>query len=452
MPRRSVRTSRRTGGALTVVIVLLALAAAILACAIVIREKNRPAEEPVAVDPAEDFVNVNDPPRTEIVLKSDLYNEELLKESTGAAATSEPEATPTPTPAPEETDPNAGLRPGPAGMNMLPIFKKAYTDEKVIAITLDECSSVATTQKFIELAQRHNAKLTLFPTGENVMKNGMDAVLKRCVFQLGYEIENRGYSALAKLFQQPTNLMVQEIWKQSMALNYALGVKYEPHFYRMYGGLGETDLRTHAYLMQEGYLGIAHWTVSGSDVPAFKMDTKLTPGGIYSFKTIEADGERMAALMMAANSMGYKMVTLNELFGYPANAYAQAEGSLLSEKQPDFQYDDTALSDIYPGEASWAVYRMQGRLTELGYLVGSEPDGIFGEATSEALRLFQAEVGKAASGAGDVGTLKRLYAADAPINPNPIIIVTPTPGPGELWVENTLIPSVDFAAAVEKTE
>ncbi len=442
MPNRTVRTRKRSLGLLYALIGLLAAAALALGCYIAFGDRLRPADVEAAPTPSEDdFVDLKDLPETEVVLRADTYREEYLPTSTP-----EPEDTPEPTftPAPtlEALDPYTARRPAAANENMLPVFKKANTTDKVIAITLDECSGAAITEQFVALAQKYNAKLTLFPTGENILKNGMQPVLQRCAFQLGYEIENRGFTSLAKLFRYPENMLVQEIWKQSMALNYVLGVRYQPHFLRLYGGLGENDIRTHTYLKQQGYIGVAHWTVSCSDVSLSRIPGKLTPGGIYLFKSTKEDGERMKALMDAARSEGYSMVTLNELFGYEPNAFERVDGSLLAETMPEFHFDDTLYTDLYPGDTAWGVLKLQERLGQLGYLVNSSADGIFGEATTEALRLFQATVGKAASGVGDVATLQALFAEDAPKNPNPIPVNQPISGTGQQrLLEEELKPS-----------
>ncbi|MGX8706811.1 MAG: peptidoglycan-binding domain-containing protein, partial [bacterium] len=128
--------------------------------------------------------------------------------------------------------------------------------------------------------------------------------------------------------------------------------------------------------------------------------------------------------------------------------YYRVEGSLLSETMPEFDWDDNAIYEIIPGETSYGVARMQQRLGILGYLVGSRADGAFGEATSNALRLFQVTVGLPATGAGDIPTLERLFAADAPVNPKPIATPTPTPDPDIplLPEEGPLKPSEDFEA------
>lgn len=421
MPRRSVRVRKRTMGVLSFLIGLAVVAAIGLVCAIVIRDRLNPTDQEVAAPAPTDgfFVDAKDMPETQIVLRASSFSDEYLP-----TPSPDPNDTPTPEPSPSPTldmsDPSAGLRPLSMSADLLPIYKKANTEDKVIAITLDECSGEKIMTAFVKLAMSFNAKLTLFPTGENIMKSGMNTLLKRCVFELGYEIENRGYSEIARLYQYIDTLMVQEIWKQSVALNFALGVKYQPHFYRMYGGLGESDPRTHAYLRQQGYTGIAHWTVACSGLDIDKIPGKLTPGGVYFFKSNEDDGQRMYALMKAAHEAGYRMVTLNELFGLPANEYHQVQGSLLAETMPDFQYDASQYYDLYIGDAAWAVALVQARLTELGYLPENSSDGIFGEGTATGVRLFQAEVGRAASGVADVQTQKLLFSEDAPMNPKPL--------------------------------
>lgn len=427
MPRKSVRTRKRTMGVLSFLIGLTVVAAVGLICAIAVKDRLNPVDQDVAAPVATDglFVDANNTAETQIVLRASSFSEEYLPTPT-------PDVTPTPeaTMVPGLDATAAALQPVAMSADLLPIYKKANTDQKVIAITLDECSGEKITAAFAKLARQYDAKLTLFPTGENIMKSGMSTLLKRCVAELGFEIENRGYSDFAKLYQYIDTLMVQEVWKQSVALNFALGVKYQPHFFRMYGGLGEMDPRTHAYLRQEGYLGIAHWTVACSGIDIDKIPGKLTPGGIYSFRSTVEDGQRMYALMKAAKAEGYRMVTLNELFGLPANEYHQVQGSLLSETMPSFRYDATQYYDLYQGDVAWAVALLQNRLTQLGYLPEESADGIFGEGTANGVRLFQAEIGRAASGIADVPTQTALFAIDAPKNPRPLETPEPTDSGG----------------------
>lgn len=437
MPRRAVRNSKRAMGLLSALIAVAAVVALGLVCAIVIREWKRPPQPEATAAPESEAPDAT--PRAELILRASNYVEpEVVRATPQPGLTATPEPTQAPAATLDASDPYARLRPQPQAANLLPVFSKAYTDQRVIAITVDECSGAKITEEFLDAALEYRARLTLFPTGENIMKAGMPEVLRKAAFQMNCEIENRGYTAMARLFRCIDVMMVQEIWKQSVALNFVLGVKYQPHFLRVYGGVGEYDPRTHAYLAQQGYMGVAHWTVSCTGMKRSALTGKLAPGAIFAFRSTKEDLKLMTALMDAAQEAGYSMVTLNELFGYPSNSYARAEGSLLSETMPPFSYDVRDFYDLYPGEASWSVYNMQLRLARLGYMLEDDVDGIFGEQSTEAMRMFQAQIGRPASGAGDVGTLKRLYAADAPQNPVPL--VTPTPGPDDLWEERELIP------------
>ena len=429
MPRRSVRQRRRHRGSLSAMIGALAVLAAVLAVAFIITnwlDENRAMDVASVRETDGNYLDPNDPESQDyqLVLNADTFSDSGAHAS-GVVTNSPtpsptPDPTPTPSPTPEPTynpeDPYALVRPTAQGEGYLPIFEKANTEEKKIAITVDECSGATITANFAKVAQRFNAKLTLFPTGENIMKTGMANVLKECVYTLGFEIENRCYSDTARLYQLNDTMMAMEIWKQNIALSYVLGVKYEPHFLRTYGNNGTEDARTHAYLIQEGYLGFAGWTVSGTDTALDQIANTLAPGNIYYFKSNNDDLQRMYLLMEAAQAQGYEMVTLNELFGYEENEYYETEDSILSETLPELTDYDGAYYTLRNGDCAWAVMRMQSRLVELGYLPAGSADGIFGEATGEALCLFQAACGMAATGVANEETQERLFAGDAPAN------------------------------------
>ena len=458
MPRRSVRNRKRAiGGLLSFLIGALSMAALALICAIVVVRNYAPAgREQSATTPqmaSDSFVDINDLPDTDLVLMADSFSDEYLPSATEADATPEPvEATPTP--APLATLSPAGLGgdeiPTAPREGLLPIYSRGSTGKKTIAVTVDECSDLKMMNNFITVAKHFNAKLTLFPTGEAIMRSGMAEVLKTCLFTYGYEIENRGYTASTRLYQCSDNQMVQQIWKQSVALNYVLGSRYEPHFYRLYGGIGESDPRTHAFLEQQGYLGIAHWTVSCSNLDVKQVPDKLMPGGVYVFRATQEDGQRMYALMSAAQDQGYEMVTMNQLFGLPENTCTPGDDSLLSETMPEFKYDN-ALYDLLPGEASWAVTLLQQRLITLGYLpIKNGADGIYGDNTSVAVRAFQANVGLLASGVADVATQEKLYTPEAPRNTDLLTDLFPTAVPQDqagLKVEEGLLASYGFDGA-----
>lgn len=431
MPKRSVRQRKKHGvGCLTVLIGMLAFIAVFLGIAIVVTtniDTAAPAGENIEAAPTagDEYLNPEDP---------EAQQKYTMKLDAGTFSTPLPDAvvdtpSPSPTPAvtleplkdttPEPTydpeNPYALVRPTPKADNLLPVFKKANTEKKQIAITLDECSGATITSRFIEMAVSYGAKLTLFPTGENIMKEGMANVLKTAVFTYGFEVENRCYSERARLYQLNDTMMATEIWKQNIALSYVLGVKYEPHFLRVYGGNGDNDPRTHAYLMQEGYYGFAGWSVSGTDISESNLLNTLEPGQVYYFKTSEADGNKMKLLMQGAKAAGYEMVTLNEIFGYEENKQTDAQGSLLTETLPELTSYSPAYYTMRNGDCTWAVYQVQRRLVELGYLVAGSADGIFGESTNDAICQFQAACKLAATGLCTIETQEYLFADDAPM-------------------------------------
>ena len=70
---------------------------------------------------------------------------------------------------------------------------------------------------------------------------------------------------------------------------------------------------------------------------------------------------------------------------------------------------------------SWAVYSLQMKLIELGYLTCGA-DGVYGGATETAVKAFQSENGLEATGVADSATQEMIYAAVPPGE------VTPEPG------------------------
>ena len=418
MSRRSFHRRRRAqGGCLSFVIGLLVVAALALVAAIFITrrmEANRPAPEPSPTPAAEATASATGGFGLEMVLTADSFQEEGKQIP---VLTPSPSPTPEPTPSPAPTynpdEPFALVRPQPIEEGFLPVFEKANTDEKRIAITVDECTGAAITSQFAKLAYKYGAKLTLFPSGENALLQDMGDVLKTCLYTMGFEIENRCFSGAAKLYQMNDAMMAAEIWKQEIAVSYVLGERYHPHFLRLYGGDGENDGRTHAYLKQMGYLGIADWTFNGGTMSEGKIGGNLAPGNIYYFKTTKNDLRMMELLMVEAKGQGYQMVTMNELFGYEENAYEDGV-NVMAEQMPELENKDIPYYFMKTGDCTWATNLLQRRLIELGYLSEGNADGVFGSGTAAALSAFQAKLGLAATGAADVITQEKIYAKDAP--------------------------------------
>ena len=286
----------------------------------------------------------------------------------------------------------------------LPVYKKADTMERRIAITVDDCFQLKNLQTIIKMAYRCKAKLTIFPIGQNINITGMPETLRICVEKLGYEIENHTWSH-ARVFRLPASHMAAEIWNQSQALNRALGVNYEQHFFRLMGGDGNTDQRTHLYLKKLGYKGIADWSVSGSDASIEEIMQSLQPGAIYLFHTTDSDVEKLLRFIPYAVQQGYELVTLNELLGFGENA--QTKYNVVPMPAPDA--DSGNYRTYQQGEYAWSIVQIQDRLRTMGYLeMEGASTGYYGEQTTQAVMDYQQAEGLPVTGVADSETQRHL--------------------------------------------
>ena len=322
-----------------------------------------------------------------------------------------PQPTPTPEPTPQPTpEPTPTPTPQPTPFEYLPVIHNAEgLESKKIAITVDDCYQVENLAAIARTAEKNGGRLTLFPVGENLTKKGMAELLKRCAFDLNFEIENHTWSH-ARIFRLSDEEMAAEIWKQDTAVDQALGANYQQHFLRLMGGDGDTDPRIHAYLKQLGYLGIANWSVSGSDSDMTHIKNSLAPGQVYLFHTTDPDTKKLKEFIPWAVSKGYKLVTLNELFNLPAN-----EASALTQSsmpRPEANVDDRHT--LKKGEYTWVAVQLQDALRKLGYLVIDGPStGYYGDQTVKAVAAFQKDNGLPATGEADDATQRLLLEKGA---------------------------------------
>jgi len=321
-------------------------------------------------------------------------------------APSLPTQAPAETPAPERT-PSAEE----VSYDFLPVYTKADTNAKVIAITMDDCSHQGNVRAAAQAAARYGAKLTLFPLGQSVMSEGMAEVLQGCVYNLGFEIENRTWSD-GLLYQLNDTAMAAEIWTADVAVDYVLRADYTMRFFRMRSGTGAKDVRTHEYLKQLGYEAIVNWTASSVNSDLDKLQKSLGPGAIFQFTSSAEDVEKMIALMKIADDQGYRMVTLSELLGGGANTLTPVEdvNAILTQTLPVLRSYEPVYIPHQIGDRSWQVYLIQSRLSELGYLEPGSADGIYGNGTSSAVSRFQADSGLMGTGVATTETQRALFA------------------------------------------
>lgn len=316
-----------------------------------------------------------------------------------------PAHTPAPTPMMDELiEPVVTLAPTPEPFDYLPVVRRGVDSGKRIAITVDDCYQYNNLANICQMAAGYSGRLTLFPVGEALEHAKMDDLLRHYVFNYGFEIENHTYSH-ARIFRLSEEEMASEIWRQQDAVSRALGVHYHQSFFRLTGGDGEYDQRTHNYLAQLGYRGVAGWSVSGSDSTPEMIVDSLAPGKIYLFHATDSDTEKLQWFIPYAVSQGYELVTLNELLGYEPNAMgnlSDAPAEMPAPKPYTVEYREQKKGDY-----SWAIVELQRALLAQGYLTGSA-DGVYGSGTEAAVAAFQRANNLPETGVADPETQKLL--------------------------------------------
>lgn len=323
------------------------------------------------------------------------------------AATATPEPSAEPTPGAQSAEERARTRPTPTAEGFLPIFAKADTDEKIVAITVDDCYQAENLRQIVDKALEIGAKLTLFPIGENVLKSKQAEILKYA-WEQGFEIENHTFTHNG-LYAIDDDEFTAEVYKQQLAVSYILDLEYQPHFLRPKGGDARRDQRMHAYAAQLGYYGIAHWSASGSPgVSDGRLGRSLEPGAIFLFHTTDADLERLLRFIPWVAEQGYQMVTLNEMFGYPPNETAALAVPIREHTIPALEPYARVYVSYKKTSYGWGVYLLQQKLIALGYLDG-EPDGVYGDGCAKAVKAYQRDHGLDETGVADAALQQAIF-------------------------------------------
>ena len=319
----------------------------------------------------------------------------------------------------------------------LPIYSKADTEEKIIAITVDDCFQTENLRQIVQCAIDNDAKLTIFPIGKNLEREELCEVI-RFAYENGMEFENHSYSH-STFYRLSSEEMAAEIFNQQRIVSKALGVNYQMHFMRTRGGDNRRDLRTHQYIEKLGYYGMAHWTLSGSSASVTTLKSTLAPGNIYLFHTTDNDLSKLLGFIPYATQQGYRLVTLNEMFGLPENEVSELTESPdaweVPEPAPYVITEYKMLNRNSDNNYVYDVYMLQERLIELGWLSGTA-DGVYGDATYMAVGYFQKAIGMQPNGNANPATQVELYKDTAPMSRDGKTVydanATPTPSPTPL--------------------
>lgn len=311
---------------------------------------------------------------------------------------------------PDRTDTSSVFKPKTAS-GYLPVYGKMTTGEKKLAITVDDLWQEKNVAELLDICDKTGAKLTFFPIGEAVLE---DAALLKRIHESGHEIENHTYNHV-NLYALSSEKMCEQLTKQNEVINKALGLDYKMHFLRPRGGNADYDLRMHKMLIQMDYVGISHWSISGT--PDLKTwYSSISNGDVILFHATDADFNKLRKLIPKLVEDGYKLVTLNELYGLPDNEIYPLGTTIIGTTYGlDFQEmeADIPFTALKKGDVGFTVRRLQLRLTELGYY-SIECDGDYGSGTVTAVTAFQKNAGLDADGIAGSATIEKLFSNDAP--------------------------------------
>lgn len=307
-----------------------------------------------------------------------------------------------------KVDPNKLSRWPKVQQGYLPLIYSANTDEKIIAITVDDCAQAENLRQMVQCALDYNSRITIFPNGTYIETNPSVGNVLKWAWQNGMEIENHTYNHEG-LYHYDDSRLRDEIWEQNAIVSNTFGVDYKMHFFRPKGGDERYDQRTHAYLYQQGYSAVVCWSHSGTSDDINTLVKGLAPGNIYLFHAKDNDLKKMLQFIPAAVQQGYRLVTLNEMFGLGENETADLS---TREAKPDLQ-----PFMVLPFKMEKTMYLrsaavVQKRLIELGWLSGNA-DGVFGDDSFKATGFFQMASGIKATGVADVDTQRAMFAPDA---------------------------------------
>jgi len=208
------------------------------------------------------------------------------------------------------------LRPVPEEEGLLPIFRRANTNEKKVAIVIDTFDSAENIEMVLGLAGTFGAKLTFIPTGVELRLYPNSWIN---VAFAGHEIENHTFDN-TRLSTLADEDKAKNILEQTEILKSYIGEHYTSHFLSTNDLEDDADAFLHSWLQGSGYYGIIRWD---ERVPA-SFD-KVVPGAILSYPLTDAGMKALSNAIPVLAENGYEMVTVNELFMYPDNMAASPE-------------------------------------------------------------------------------------------------------------------------------
>ena len=212
----------------------------------------------------------------------------------------------------------APLRPESAAEGLLPVFYGANTDEKKLAVTVSGLLTESQMGKLVSAAAQIDAKLTFFPTGESLVKN---VPMWAQVNLMGHEIETAGYSGKRFLEMDGIGGINEDLGKACAALSDWINADYKLHFIRTNDLYDDEYLLLHKALGEKGFYGIARQSLQLSKQVT---DEDIRPGMIINMEIGALGVDDLCRYIGHLSDLGYRLVSMNELFEYPPNYLSSA--------------------------------------------------------------------------------------------------------------------------------
>lgn len=154
-------------------------------------------------------------------------------------------------------------------------------------------------------------------------------------------------------------------------------------------------------------------------VKAFQASVGLTPDGVAGPKTIAAyeaalkGDSSVATLQQELKNLGYYKGAVDGVYGPSTIAAVRALQIDLGVTPADGRFGPktaAALDQKQKGKGTATVVQLQSDLTTLGYFV-THIDGVYGPATTQAVKLFQQQHGLVADGVAGTKTMAAIEQA-----------------------------------------
>jgi len=197
-----------------------------------------------------------------------------------------------------------------------PIVRQVTTQEKVIALTIDDGPNDARTDQIVHLFDSLQVKATFFVTGHELMRNPENG---QKLVSAGHELANHSWSH-RRMVLKSTGFIDREIRRTDSLLN-AVGQPTLP-FFRAPGCKKLVLLPW--YLWRHGRQMIG-WNIAPDSVPGWKDETQivqnamqgLAPGSIVLmhlwYRSRKASLRALPEIVAKYRAAGYRFVTLSEL-------------------------------------------------------------------------------------------------------------------------------------------